>query len=355
MRDEVKSAPEQARLGDQYYSGKGVHRDHAEAARLYRLAAEQGSAHAQFRLGFMYGKGEGVPQDNTEAAKWYRLAAEQGNAGAQCNLGVMYHNGDGVPRDYAGAAKWYRLAAEQGSANAQRNLGFMYRKGEGVPHDDIEAARWYRLAEEQRQASARAQRRWEKKFIGFVFAGLWFGLTTMIYFWEPDYEAKYYKRIPFLVFYGRSTLVLCALVGAVVTFIYLARLYKKRQQAMEKKLENERQAASQVTPLQKTTRILQSTFFIGVMPILASFVTYELVAYLGRYDTSGPVAKLLGTTLIVGIAYFAAFVLGMGLTGRRVDLSDQGLAAQFFGRIGVFVVNAVILGVIIFVTRSCSK
>src|ERR1700691_383853 len=275
---------------------------------------------------------------------------------------VPQRHGDGVPQDYAGAAKWYRLAAEQGSANAQRNLGFMYRKGEGVPHDDIEAARWYRLAEEQRrlaevqrQASARAQRRWEKKFIGFVFVGMWFGLTTMFYFFEPDYEAKYYKRIPFLVFYGRSTLVLCALMGAVVTFIYLAKLYKKRQQAMEKELENERQAASQVTPLQKTTRILQSTFFIGVMPSLATFVTYKLVAYLGRYDTSGPVAKLLGTTLIVGIAYFAAFVLGMGLTGSRVDLSDQGFAAQFFGRIGVFVVNAVILGVIIFVTRSCSK
>ena len=32
------------------------------------------------------------PQDDAEAAKWYRLAAEQGDAEAQHNLGVMYDN-----------------------------------------------------------------------------------------------------------------------------------------------------------------------------------------------------------------------------------------------------------------------
>ena len=34
-----------------------------------------------------------------EAAKWYRLAAEQDHAGAQFNLGVMYHEGQGVQAD----------------------------------------------------------------------------------------------------------------------------------------------------------------------------------------------------------------------------------------------------------------
>ena len=32
------------------------------------------------------------PQDDAEAAKWFRLAAEQGDAEAQHNLGVMYDN-----------------------------------------------------------------------------------------------------------------------------------------------------------------------------------------------------------------------------------------------------------------------
>ena len=42
--------------------------------------AEQGNAAAQYNLGVMYDNGEGVPQDYAEAAKWYRLAAEQGEA-----------------------------------------------------------------------------------------------------------------------------------------------------------------------------------------------------------------------------------------------------------------------------------
>ena len=40
----------------------------------------------------MYQNGRGVPQDDAEAAKWFRLAAEQGDAEAQHNLGVMYDN-----------------------------------------------------------------------------------------------------------------------------------------------------------------------------------------------------------------------------------------------------------------------
>ena len=41
----------------------------------------------------MYTFGQGVPQNYTEAAKWYRLAAEQGNAQAQYNLGFLYAEG----------------------------------------------------------------------------------------------------------------------------------------------------------------------------------------------------------------------------------------------------------------------
>ena len=43
-----------------------------------RARAELGVAGAQFNLGVMYAEGRGVPQDDAEAARWYRLAAEQG-------------------------------------------------------------------------------------------------------------------------------------------------------------------------------------------------------------------------------------------------------------------------------------
>ena len=43
------------------------------------------------------GNGRGVPEDDAEAARWYRLAADQGHAIAQHILGIMYAHGEGVP------------------------------------------------------------------------------------------------------------------------------------------------------------------------------------------------------------------------------------------------------------------
>ena len=50
---------------------------------------------AQDNLGGMYANGTGVPQDDAEAAKWYKLAAEQGYATGQVHIGLMYFNGRG--------------------------------------------------------------------------------------------------------------------------------------------------------------------------------------------------------------------------------------------------------------------
>ena len=94
----------------------------------------------------MYGLGHGVPQDYTEAAKWYRLAAEQGYADAQSNLGIMYGRGLGVPQDYVEAVRWYLAAAEQDHAGAQFNLGVMYHSDLGVQLDDVQALMWFSLA-----------------------------------------------------------------------------------------------------------------------------------------------------------------------------------------------------------------
>ena len=80
-------------LGSKYYHGQGVTQSYEEAARLFRLAAEQGNAEAQELLGRMYYWGSGVTGDKAEAARWYRLAAEQGGrnlsgGSATCTSGV---------------------------------------------------------------------------------------------------------------------------------------------------------------------------------------------------------------------------------------------------------------------------
>ena len=106
-------AAAQVSLGTMYAFGRGVPKDHAEAVRWYRMAAEQG---------------------NAEAVRWLRRAAEQGNAAAQANLGRMYANGQGVPKDYAEAARWYRKAAEQGHTEAARWLREVGEQGDASAH-----------------------------------------------------------------------------------------------------------------------------------------------------------------------------------------------------------------------------
>jgi TPR repeat protein len=56
-----------------------------------------------------------VPQDGAEAARLYRVAAEQGHKIAQLNLGDILATGRGIPRDVVSGYLWLALAADQGS------------------------------------------------------------------------------------------------------------------------------------------------------------------------------------------------------------------------------------------------
>jgi TPR repeat protein len=136
-----------------------------EAAKWFRLAANQGHAEAQYNLGEMYLSGRGVPKSHTEALKWIGLSANQGHAEAQYNLGEMYYYDvkdfnlphppeQVVPQSYTESAKWFRLAANQGYADAQYMLGGMYLSGNGVPKSYTEGAKWIRLSASQGNSMA---------------------------------------------------------------------------------------------------------------------------------------------------------------------------------------------------------
>jgi len=167
-------------LGRVYESGVVGSPDYAEAIRWYRRAAEQptsnwdgldanntsasgndsgfeekGLVAAQTRLGRLLFYGPGIPRDYAEAAKWFRLAADNGSVFSQCMLAGMYSNGDGVPRDDAEAARLYKEPAERGYPPAQYSLGVLFRFGRGVPQNHEEAVRWFRLAAENGHNEAR--------------------------------------------------------------------------------------------------------------------------------------------------------------------------------------------------------
>lgn len=85
--------------------------------------AERGDADAQFTLGCNYYFGNnGYEVNHAEAAKWYRKAADQGHANAQYNLGNRYLNGQGVKKDVSEAVIWYKKAAANGVEDAKEML-----------------------------------------------------------------------------------------------------------------------------------------------------------------------------------------------------------------------------------------
>jgi TPR repeat protein len=158
---DVREAARLLELAYNYrYGSGGQQKDEREAARLYRLAADQGNAEAQAMLGLFYEQGRGgLSKDAREAARLYRLAADQGNAWGQGYLATFYRDGlGGVTKDEREAARLYRLAADQGNAWGQSMLGLFYEQGRGgLSKDEREAARLYRLAADQGDAWAQSQ------------------------------------------------------------------------------------------------------------------------------------------------------------------------------------------------------
>jgi TPR repeat protein len=136
--------------------GEGVHLDLINAAKYYKLAADQHIPQAQFNYAVCLTHGNGVNIDLVNAAKYYKLAADQNYAPAQFNYAVCLEHGDGVHLDLINAAKYYKLAADQHEAKAQFNYAVCLEHGDGVNIDLVNAAKYYKLAADHNRAMAQS-------------------------------------------------------------------------------------------------------------------------------------------------------------------------------------------------------
>jgi TPR repeat protein len=118
----------------------------AEAAELFRQAAEAGNELAMYRYAACLRGGQGVAKNAVEAKNWFAKAAAAGNPGACRMLGLMFENGEGGRSDKVEAVRWYQMAADKGDTVGMACLGDMYENGKGVPKNLAEAIRWYRQA-----------------------------------------------------------------------------------------------------------------------------------------------------------------------------------------------------------------
>ena len=178
-------------LGLAYASGEGVVRDYSQAAVWFQRAADKGSSSAIYQLAESYRIGRGVPKDPAKAANLYKIvldsepgnddarlrlslmvldkqvegdgaqaltevsrAAERGSQLAQVFLGNRYLIGDGVSKDPAKAVELFRRAGNAGSTAGLYYLALAYQKGTGVQKDDAEANALFERAANEGEIAA---------------------------------------------------------------------------------------------------------------------------------------------------------------------------------------------------------
>ncbi|MFA4889488.1 MAG: tetratricopeptide repeat protein [Candidatus Omnitrophota bacterium] len=104
--------PKDARIFNAYGAIYDVQGEMQKAIEWYRRGAEKDDAKCQYNLAEQYFDGRVLKRNYAEAAMWYRLAADQDLNWALNMMGVCYEYGLGVPRNIEEAKKWYKKADE---------------------------------------------------------------------------------------------------------------------------------------------------------------------------------------------------------------------------------------------------
>ncbi len=197
---DFKNPEEMFLLGEKYYLGNELKKDHTKAFELFSESAKQGYAKAYMRLaemyedkkyetndvdnydinmtkaiesyskaselgdheaevilGNLYSLGEDVTKDQQKAFEWFSKAAEGENPEGLNSLALDYLSGDYVKQDYTKAIELLSKAAEQNHVDSLIDLGNIYYHGTGVAQNISEALKYYLKAEELGEKSVQAR------------------------------------------------------------------------------------------------------------------------------------------------------------------------------------------------------
>ena len=115
----------------QYYTGRGVERDLAAAAKWLQKPAEGGDVRAQALLAALLAllADASAAPDYRTSFGWLQKAAAQGDANAQSLLAMYYLAGRGTARDNDQALAWARRAADQGHVGGRCMLEVGFADG----------------------------------------------------------------------------------------------------------------------------------------------------------------------------------------------------------------------------------
>lgn len=122
-RDAEAGAYPLRRMAEMIFNGEAPFGTTGEEGFAYvQKAAALGDTDAKFRVARCYDEGRGVAKDQAKAAALYKELVAIGYTLAYANLGVLYEKGTGVAADKAEAIRLYKLGAARGDASASEHL-----------------------------------------------------------------------------------------------------------------------------------------------------------------------------------------------------------------------------------------
>ncbi len=137
----------QLKVGDAYFGGVLIHRDHQKALEYLTKAANQNDVQAIQRLGLVLDVGsEEIQPDKAASFQWYMKGASLNDAECQYGVAMAYFAGDGVEQNFEQAVDWLTKAANNGYDRAQHTIGFMLLRGIHCPVDIEYAKYWFEKA-----------------------------------------------------------------------------------------------------------------------------------------------------------------------------------------------------------------
>ena len=196
-------------------------RNHIEAVKWYRKAAEQDYADAQFELARCYDTGKGVRKDEVEAAKWYRKAAEQGHGDAQVAFASCCEMGKGVKADPEEALKWLSLAEDSGFGE-ERDLSAFAKYADPVQSAIIAYERSIKKQESAQKPAIRKPetKKRRKKYTG-LFAGLVNPLVELWYMIVPE-DTNFFELVILTIIY----IVIASVILALSLLFFVFQIFQ---------------------------------------------------------------------------------------------------------------------------------
>lgn len=134
------------RLGEKYWSGKGVEKDYNKAFELFSKAAKLGNKVAYWDLARCYDHGWGAPFNPQKAVELYKEAYQRGVNEACYSLGRIYEKQEYGLCNNTESFNWFLKGAQGGDVDAQFRVADCYEKGIGTIKDIKTAMSWWKTA-----------------------------------------------------------------------------------------------------------------------------------------------------------------------------------------------------------------